>query len=290
MKFGKNFILIIVLINYIPEGLSQTSLDSLLTATKTVAKPSSLFLLTAGYRIPVNSSKINNSGHGIYLEGGINAGYLISKQNVIGLYAGWGFMDKLWNTSFNQNFSNDYSASVKKENNFSKTDSIIINSSVELFKTKKGTSDIAPGCQMNSFNNYSLYFGIVIKLPYKYLPTLKLYKGTMRSYHKGEENVLDNNSDYSIFELRRNMYGCELMILNLDQILHSSKIKKTTNKNRSAGLSIYYENYDFYNSNLYYYDGISKTTLSLKEFISSEFLNKYRNEFNAGFKLCFYIM
>ena len=199
-------------------------------------------------------------------------------------------MDKLWNTSFNQNFSNDYSASVKKESNFSKTDSIIINSSIELFKTKKGTSDIAPGCQMNSFNNYSLYFGIVIKLPYKYLPTLKLYKGTMRSYYKGEGNVLSNNSDYSIFEMRRNMYGCELMILNLDQIIQSSKVKKRANNNRSAGLSIYYENYDFYNSNLYYYDGITKTTLSLKKFTSSEFLNKYKNEFNAGFKLCFYIM
>ncbi len=290
MKLKNYTIIIIFSINSIFKGFSQSNSDSLMTYKRLETKPSALFLFTAGYRMPLNTSKINNSGHGIYLEGGLNPGHLISKNHVIGLYAGYAFMDKSWSTSFNENFSNDYSSSIKKDSDFSKTDSSIINSSIELFKTKKGISDIMPGCQMNSFHNYSLYYGIIIKLPYKYLPTLKLYKGTMRSYYKGDGNILGNKSDYHIVELRRNMYGCELMIINLDQLLKRNKTKKHAVNNRGGGLSIYYENYNFYNSTLYYYDGITKTNLSLKNFTTSTFLKKYRNEFNAGFKLCFYIM
>lgn len=278
------------MINSMTTAFGNINQDSSLALKKGYSKPSSLFLFTLGYRMPLNKSAVINSGHGFYIEGGINPGRLISKNLVIGLYGGWSFMDKSWATSFNENFSNDYGASIKNYDNLSDLDTTIINSSVDLFKNTKGYSNIMPGCEMKSFHNYSLYYGITIKLPFKYSPTLKLYKGTMRSHYQGDGNIATKHKDYNIFQLRRDMYGCELMILNIEQLFSRKKSQQKTFNHRGAGLSIYYESYNFYNSSLYFYDGTITHTLPLQKFATTSFLEKYKHESAYGFKLCFYIM
>jgi len=141
---------------------------------------------------------------------------------------------------------------------------------------------------MRSFHNYSLYYGLVIKLPYKYVPILKLYTGTTRSYYLGNGDIVTKQKDFNAFQLRRAMYGCELVIFKGVQNL-LNKRKLPTNK-YSGAFSIYYESCDFYNSSLYFYDGENTTNIPLKRFTSDSFLKKYKNEVSWGFKLSFYIM
>ena len=251
---------------------------------------SSLFLFTAGYKMPVNTNAIINSGHGLYFEGGVNPGHLISKKLVVGFYVGWAFMDRFWSTSFKNDFTNDYSASINKEKNFSSFDSAVIYSSADLFKGQKGRSVTLPGCQMRSFHDYSLYYGLVIKLPYKYVPVVKVYTGSTRSYFMGDGNIVTPNQDYSIFELRRMMYGCELIIFRGLQGKSNDLTQKYPSYKNTGMLSIYYESNNFYNSTLHFDNGNQKTEIPLRNFVSSSFLQKYRSDVYFGLKLSFSIM
>ena len=288
MRLRIHALLVLLTINSFTAAVCFAEKDSLFTSKKEELKLNNFFILTAGYRLPISKSKINNSGHGLCMEGGVNIGRLLSQKHVFGLFAGWGFMDKLWHTSFTQNFANDYGNSIKNESPNFINDSSVIKSSVQLIKNKKGTSSILPGCQTNSFNNYAMYYGIIIKLPNKYLPALKFYKGSLRSYFKGDKDLTIEASEYTIYELRRNMYGCELMFLNINQCLKNKKSRKY--KRRGIGLSVYYENYDFYNSTLYFNNGIIKSSTLLKTFVSNSFLLKYKNDHTLGIKLYMHIM
>lgn len=247
-----------------------------LSQRKLLVKQSPVFF-TVGYRVPLNKNKIINSGHGLYTEGGINLGRWISKNLVLGLYGGFAFQDRSWSTSFNQNFSDEYGASIKKDQQFSGLDSAVIFSSASLFKTRKGSSITMPGCETNSFHNYSLYYGLIFKLPLKYFPILKIYKGTTRSYYMGDGYIASKQKEFNIFELRRIMYGCEAVIIAIP-------FKKI---NASLGLSIYYEHCNFYNSTLYFYDGSESRNIPLQNFINSSFLTKYKNETAWGMKINF---
>jgi hypothetical protein len=239
-------------------------------------KPSSLFLFTAGYRMPVNKNAIINSGHGFYFEGGINAGRLISKTSVVGLYAGWAWKDGLWSTHFNNEFVKDYNASLNKEASFSSLDSAIISTASQLIGTKKGSSVTMPGCEMRSFHNYSLYYGVMVKLPGRFAPIVKVYTGSTRSHYQGGGNLVAKNTDYAIFQIRRAMYGCELMLFK--GFPRSSGLNV-------ASFSVYYERCDFYNATLYYDDGERSRSISLKKYAAPSFLTKYKNEMTWGLKL-----
>lgn len=271
----KYFILIIVCLLCLEASCSS---DSLLLKQKNEA---SYFSFTAGYRIPVNKNNIINSGHGLYLEGGINPGNLISRRTLIGLYIGFAFQDKLWATSFDQNFSQTYAASIDHEN-FSGIDSAIISSSAELFKTKKGTSRLQPGCETNSFHNYSMYYGLQFNLPLKYSPVIKVYKGTTRSYFQGDGSIATKEKDFNIFELRRDMYGFELFF-------SLTTLKRKDHLFKKIGLSIYAEYCDFRNGSLYFYDGTSKRDLKLSQFTDNSFREKYKAEIYSGVKLSFFV-
>ena len=269
---------------------AKTVHDSLLFNSKNKSQhQTSLFLFTAGYRTPVNKNIIINSGHGVYLEAGINIGRLISKEHVVGIYAGYAWMDRFWSTSFNTNFLNDYNKSINTEQSFSQLDSSVINVSSSIFKKAKGNDIALPGCTMNSFHNYSLYYGVMIKLPIKYLPIVKVYTGTTRSHLQGDGNIASKEKDYNIFQLRRPMYGCELIILKGLQKFIKNKSKAASLHN-NLGLSIYYEYCNFSNASLYFYDGSNRTNIPIKRFVNSGFLTKYKNEMAWGFRLSFYII
>jgi len=281
---------ILFLIGFQSIGLSNKdslSIKSLHSANS--SRNLSLLWFNSGYRVPINKQKILNSGHGLYAELGINPGGVITKDLLLAVYGGWAFMDRSWKTSFNKNFSKAYSNAMIQSENQSSFDSTLIYSSNFLFETKKGNSLTVPGCEMKSFHNYTLYFGIAIKLPYKNYPILKLYKGSLRSHYQGDGSIVSKNMDFNIFEIRRKLYGCELMVLTTNQVLSIIKNIKQPLKRGHGALSIYYEMSDFYNSSLYFYDGITKKSISFTHFVKQDFLTKYKREVFLGFKLSYYL-
>ncbi len=240
--------------------------------------------------MPMNENTIINSGRGLYFEGGMNPGILISKKLVLGFYAGWAWKDKLWSTSFNSDFVNDYRSSVDLEPHFSSLDSTVILSSKELISNANGRSIPIPGCGAGSFNNFSIYYGIVLRLPYKYIPTLKLYTGVTRSHFQGDGNIATKEKEFNVFQLRRAMYGCELIVFKGLQRVSQCRDWKYPVRKNIGQLSLYYESCDFYNSSLYFYDGNQHTDIPLKKFMAPSFLEKYKTEVSWGFKLSIAIM
>ncbi len=250
-------------------------------------EPLSFLLFTAGYKLPINNNIIINSGHGIYLETGINLAKFISDKSVLGIYGGYAFMDRLWSTAFNDNFSYDYSNSFKSDLNFSGFDSSVLAKSQDVIKNIKGRSNSMPGCEMRSWHNYSLYYGLQFKLPYDHFPIIKLYRGTTRTHFQGDGYLVTPEKEYTIFELRRVMHGCEVVILSSGL---SSLCDKNAEEHNRLGLSLYYETCNFYNGSLYFDDGVNKRNFSLRSYTRSSFLNKYKNEVSFGVKLCFYLI
>jgi hypothetical protein len=254
--------------------------DTLKRNTKTDSKKIS-FLFTLGYRLPVNKNIVLNSGNGLCLEAGINFGSLISKDLVLGFYGGMALKDRFWSTSFNGNFVNDYNASINKEQ--TGVDSAIIYGSGELFKTAKGNDRTMPGCESRAFHNYSLYYGLMFSLPYKFFSGIKVYTGTTRSHFRGDGYLITKERDYNILELRRKMYGVELCVFNTE-----IKCKKTSSGiNKNFCISLYYENCDLSNSSLYFDDGDIKKSIPLKHYTTTSFLKKYNTETAWGVKLFF---
>lgn len=292
LKMNRKKIAFIFLINIISISLilAAAKPDSLFISKFKPIQKSSLFLFTAGYRMPINENTIINSGRGLYFEGGWNPGILISKKLVLGFYAGWAWKDKLWSTSFNSDFVNDYRSSLDLEPHFSSLDSTVILSSKEVISNANGRSVKLPGCGAAAFNNFSIYYGIVLRLPYKYIPTLKLYTGVTRSHFQGDGNLATKEKEFNVFQLRRAMYGCELIVFRgLQKLVQCPDWKYPIIKNIGQ-LSIYYESSDFSNSTLYFYDGSQRTDIPLKKFMAPSFLEKYKTEVSWGFKLSFAIM
>jgi hypothetical protein len=242
---------------------------------------------TAGYRVPVKNTLIN-SGHGIYTEAGINPGYLISKKLILGIYAGWAWKDNLWYTSFNRNFVNNYEASINHENIDSSLDSAIINSAAAAFREKHGKSLTMPGCEMTSFHDYSLYYGVILKMPGSYLPMVKVYMGNSRSHYQGPAGWITEGTDYNILQLRRSMYGCELSVLN--PVGYFRTVKPLPAVLKGLGLGIYYEYSRLSTASVYFDDGQQQRLIPFRSFISDNFQKNYRNEFKFGFKLSFTII
>ncbi|MFY9308311.1 MAG: hypothetical protein WAQ28_04595 [Bacteroidia bacterium] len=250
---------------------------------------SSLLLFTAGYRMPVNKATVINSGHGIYLEAGINPGYFASKKLVVGFFAGWAWKDRLWATSFNSDFVKGYRSSIDVESHFSTLDSAVIYASADAFETKKGTSVPLPGCEMSSFHNQSFYYGTLLRLPYRYLPALKLYMGLTSSFLQGPGDMVTKRKDFNVLQLKRAMYGCELILFRGFQRTSSGN-EKYPLQNNIGMLSLYFESHDFYNARLDFYDGEQSTIIALKRFLPASFLEKYRTENMWGIKLSFAVM
>lgn len=248
--------------------------------TKDSSRANKLFLFSAAYRCPVINSSIINSNHGLCFEGGVNAGYLFSKTSTIGFYGGWGWRDNLWNVAFNPGFVKDYkNAIITTDNNISPLDSAVISTSAELFATKKGSSLTMPGCETRSFHNYSLYYGLFIKLPINYPVIVKVYTGSTRSHYQGTGDLITTKKEYNILQLRRAMYGCELLLLN------PVKVKQAVLKN--IGVSVYYERTDFSAAILHFNDGQTTRQLALKRFTHSSLLKKYKSEQFFGFKISY---
>src|ERR1700741_5229648 len=101
----KNRQLVFILFLHCITRISSGNPDSLLIGNGTDGDKQISFLFTSGYRVPLNKNRIINSGHGVYMEGGINAGGLIAENCIIGVYGGFAMQGRFWSTSFEKNFS-----------------------------------------------------------------------------------------------------------------------------------------------------------------------------------------
>lgn len=274
----------VFLLILIPGYLMADTGDSIFLLRKN-ADYNSFLLLSLGYRLPIINSGVINSGHGIALEAGINPAAFMFKHTTIALYGGWSWKDNLWSTSFDDNFVRHYKNSLNTEG-VTELDSAIIASSVSLFQTKNGRSLTMPGCEMKSFHDYALYYGIWVKLPFKYVPSLKIYKGTLRAHYQGGSGIITQAEDYNILQLRRDMHGCEVM---LHDPLGSFYNKRSLCLSKIA-ISIYFEHYNFYSSELHFNDGDQKRTIALSTFTSSGFLQKYKSDYRLGCKISVNLM
>jgi hypothetical protein len=243
-----------------------------------------LLLFTAGYRLPVTKPMIINSGHGLYVEAGVNPLWFATKKIGFGFFGGYAMRDNFWNTSFNAQFATDYSSSVDTETRYSTLDSALISTSAQLFATKKGNS--RPGCEDNSFHNYSLYYGILLKLPLRADVHVKLYTGSTRSHYRGNTEITSNGNNN--IQLRRKMYGGELMLRDPLALVFKSKRYHPSLVN--FGIGMYYEFNDMYTASLFFSDGDQRANIALKQFTSSTFLSKYRREQLFGFKISYSVL
>jgi hypothetical protein len=243
-------------------------------------------LFSASYRLPVNKSRILNSGHGIAIEAGINPARFFSGKTIIGLYAGWGWRDHLWSTSFDRQFVHDYQSTVITET-LSARDSSIVHVSKELFREKKGASVPLPGCETNSFHNYSIYYGIILRLP-RYSPVLKLYTGSVRAHYQGPGDLIEPQKEHTIVQLRRKMYGAEILLS--DPLGFICRKKQYPSWLANLAFSFYYEQNDFSTAVLYFSDGEQELHIPLKRFTGSAFLNKYKKEQTFGFRFSYALL
>lgn len=248
------------------------------------ARPYSVLLFSAGYRLPAYTGSISNSGRGVFLEAGVNAGRLISKNVLVGIFVGWGWKDNLWYSGFNNGFVKDYATSIDHEKPASFLDSSVVAASSGLFAAKKGRSLSMPGCEMSSFHNYSLYYGLVVRLPLRFFPVVKLYRGSTRSHYQGPDGLVTSGNDYNILQLRRSLYGCELMTLNPLRLFYKNTVPQHL---QHIGVSVYYEYCDFYTSALYFDNSQDRRLIPLRTFVSAGLLKKYAHENLFGFKLSY---
>gem|GEM_PF-4780294 len=240
---------------------------------------------TVGYRLPLANQSVINSGHGIYTEAGFNPGAFLSGKTILGLFAGWGWKDNLWSTAFDGRFVRDYRQAIDHDLSTSLLDSSIIAASADLFGTKQGSSPTMPGCEMRSFHDYSLYYGLIVKLPFRYSPVIKLYRGTTRSHYQGAPGLISASVDYNMLQLRRAMYGCELMLPDLPGLIQRNR--ETPKSLKRLGLSLYYEYCDFSTSALHFNDGDTRRLIPLKQFLPGSFFDSYRHEHKFGCKLSY---
>ncbi|HEY1038306.1 MAG TPA: hypothetical protein VGF30_02825, partial [Bacteroidia bacterium] len=251
---------------------------------ETTAPKESRILFNTGYRVPLTSNKLINSGHGIYMEGGFRP-RMFSDRFSVAIFAGWGWKDNLWSTSFTGKFVHDYSLHINSEN-YTSFDSSVIHTSKKLFADKKGTSSIMPGCEMKSFHDYSVYYGLYFKLPLKYKLAVKLYTGSTRSHFQGPEGMITSQRSYNIIQLRRKMYGGEVIVTDPLHyfINHSSRILQKT------AISVYYEYHDLETLSLYFNDGEEARIIKLNKFMRYPFSSKYRADHIIGLKFSIMIL
>jgi hypothetical protein len=253
--------------------LQTLGIDSLKCSRKNSAP---LLLLTAGYKLPVNKNKIISSGHGLYFEIAANPAKIFCDNVFIGFYGGLGLLDRAWNTSFSSAFVSDYHESLNTEAAFNQLDSSVISAFGNFIREKKGTDLTVPGCEMKSFRDYAMYYGVIIKLPCKHGPVLKLYTGTRRSHLQAGRVITE--ADYNNFQLRRILYGCELLVC--------TPVKKTR---ACPALSFYAETAGLKNAMLYFSDGNRHTQIAMSRFTSAAFTNKYNRALSFGVRFSFLI-
>lgn len=240
-------------------------------------------ILSLGYRMPVHNTIIN-SGHGLAFELGINPLYYFSKKLLVGIYCGIATRDYFWSTSFNKKFSDDYANSIINKD-YGDVNLEVINASKKLFAETKGSTKGLPGCETNAFHSTSMYYGLIAKIPFeKYPVIIKLYTGVTHTTFRGGE-IVTKKQDYNYFSIKRSMYGFEISLFPGIKVMNRSDDFKKIARIYMGTVSFFYEYCDLNTADLYFSDGDKSVSIPFRNFLSQDFMKKYKKETSWGLKL-----
>jgi len=246
---------------------------------------SSLFLWNISYRYKLNKG-ILSSGHGWGIELGLNPGYLISQKLLLGVFGGWGMRDILYPTRFENSYLKDFNAEFDGTT-LSGNDSVVVNYMASVMQ-KKGY-----------FHELNVYGGVMIKLPYDYMPVIKVYTGTSGFLYKTLSKTVQlkpydpshqgYDNDYLSIE-RRLAWGLEVFLYNGRtkvreyDFTYAQKKKWRWSYNLFA-LSVYVEQFNTSNTRFTYSDGVHDVDVKMSSFMSPAFMNRHKKDYNIGLRL-----
>lgn len=261
--------------------------DSVRSFSAKFSNQSSLIILNANYRVKVNKSQLN-SGRGLGLEIGFNIGYFFSQNLLIAPFGGVGFRDAFLNTGFRDSYIADVNSSFNPSG-LNRSDSIVATSIIS-FMNKNG----------NNFHDNTEYFGLMLKLPYRYCPTLKVYTGSIyQQFKTGLQLRLDSNLtssdkfDYDYYSIQSKIkWGAEVYLFNgfsksyqYNYPFEIIKKKDLKFKLSILLLSFYYEQIDNSKTTFKFTNGPENVSVPFEKVMSQAFRAKYKNDYNFGFRL-----
>lgn len=251
---------------------------------------SSLLIANVNYRFNFNNSQIN-SGHGLGLEFGFNLGYFISQKFLFAPFVGMGMRDLFYQTKFTsgyvQSFNNNYYGNTLTGN-----DSIVVNYMKNLINSK------------GYFHERNSYAGVMMRLPFKYMPIIKLYTGESSLAYKTLNETIqlkpyvsgDKKTDNDYFDITRRMnWGAEIFLYNgrtrvrnydntVFSVAQCKRLKWSTNL---LALSVYIQEFDTYHSHFTFSDGYHDVSVSMSTFMNSSFMQSHKKDYFIGLRLSY---
>lgn len=251
---------------------------------------SSLFIANINYRFKVNKSPLN-SGHGFGIEVGLNLGYFISQKLLLAPFGGLSTRDLLYQTKFNSGYLNDFNSNFNGTD-MQGNDSMVVNYMASIINEK------------GYFHDRTVYYGLMIKLPYKYMPIIKVYKGgSSLAYKTSREPIQpkpyvpsEKRDDNDYFDIYRKMnWGFEVFLYNgrtrvIDYNYQSFPYAKKKNLRWCSNLlavSMYFEEYDTYHTTFSFSDGYHNIDVPMQSFMNQNFMNRNKKEYNIGIRLSY---
>jgi hypothetical protein len=262
-----------------------TSYDNITWAPQ---NQSSLIVCNVNYRFKLNNT-ILSSGHGLGVELGFNFGYFISQKLLLAPFVGIGTRDLFYPTQFNKNYihsyNTNYNATALTDN-----DSIVVN----YFNSVIGARGY--------YHERQSYFGLMIKLPYKHFPIIKLYAGESSLSYKTLNTTVNlkpyvsssQKTDNDYHDITRKLaWAVEVYLFNGRSRIrnYSNTVFSTKQQNRLKwntnllALSVYIQHFDLKQSNYMFSDGYHNIKVPFATFMNPEFTNKYKSENYIGLRL-----
>lgn len=251
---------------------------------------SSFFVGNLYYRFRLNKKPLN-SGNGPGVELGLNFGYLFNQKLLIAPYVGYGRRDIFWYTRYSNSYLADFDANFDGSN-------LHGNDSTIIYRTRQL---MAEG---RYFHDRQSYYGIMIRLPYTWAPVVKIYRGEYSSAIKTIESTVqlqpivssDKLYDNDYYDISRDLnIGVEVMLLSgyskkSPYAADNYFIPKSKRKDFLSHLgciSIYFEQLNFKSTHYSFSDGYHNVDVPMSNFMSKEFMNKHKFEYNLGLKMSF---
>lgn len=269
-----------VTVNYQPDSLQYRGWKP--------QNQSSLIIGNVSYRVKLNRSPLS-SGKGLGFEVGFNPGYFISQKLLLAVFAGYELKDWFWNTSYDAGYLRDFNANFNGQN-FRGNDSIVVNKMASLVNGK------------GAFHNVNGYYGIMLRLPFRFAPVLKVYKGYQSAaYRSGSDRIYlkpflsdDKKYDHDYYSVDNSLkWGVELFLFNgFTRVGQYASLPLAARKNLKwmnniLALSIYFEKLDTYHSVFSYSNGPQVVDVPFTSCMSPAFLNKYRTDYNIGLRVSY---
>ncbi len=249
---------------------------------------SSLFIINANYRFKMNAGYLS-SGHGFGAEFGFNLGYFISQKFLLAPFVGIGTRDILYQTKFTPGYMSDFNRGFNSSQ-LSGNDSLIVNYMASIMSDK------------GYYHQRLSYYGLMIKLPYKYIPILKMYTGeSSLSFNTFNEPVQpqpltpsNRKTDKDYFDITQKLnWGFEVFLYNGRTRVRNSELPLLNSKQKQRlkwssnllALSLYIEQYGNSKSKFTYSNGYYNIHVPMSSFMTQEYMNKYKKTYNIGIRL-----